>query len=217
MKYFYVKKENENIVNKWEDTEKNRNRMTAWGLVEYIGEIEETEQGVLYVKGTIPQKDPETKKMEQIIALQKFLNDTDWYVARYAETGVEIPADIKAKRQVAREKIDELRAEIEDLAKQLRATEETSATGKENLQVEELINNTIKYPTQLRVGFIFGYFLSTIPGVPYTCSLLEPRLLLTTVPVFVIRSPVLDHTLFHHIGLFRGYISLGLQGLTGGQ
>ena len=79
---------------------------------------------------------------------------------------------------------------------------------------EELINNTIKYPTQLRVGFIFGYFLSTIPGVPYTCSLLEPRLLLTTVPVSVIRSPVLDHMLYHHIGL---YVSLGLQGLTGGQ
>lgn len=120
MKYFYVKKENENIVNKWEDTEKNRNRMNAWGFVEYTGEIEETEQGVLYIKGTIPQKDPETKKMEQIIALQKFLNDTDWYVARYAETGVEIPADIKAKRQAAREKIDELRAEIEDLSKELR-------------------------------------------------------------------------------------------------
>ena len=115
MKYFYVKKENENIVNKWEDTEKNRNRMTAWGLVEYIGEIEETEQGVLYVKGTIPQKDPETKKMEQIIALQKFLNDTDWYAIRYADSGVEIPADIKAKRQAAREKIDELRAEAEQL------------------------------------------------------------------------------------------------------
>lgn len=111
MKYFYVKKENENIVNKWEDTEKNRNRMTAWGFVEYTGEVEETEQGILYVKGTVPQKDPETKKMEQIIALQKFLNDTDWYAVRYAETGVEIPVDIKAKRQAAREKIDKLRLE----------------------------------------------------------------------------------------------------------
>lgn len=124
MKYFYVKKENENIVNKWEDTEKNRNRMNAWGFVEYTGEIEETEQGVLYVKGTIPQKDPETKKMEQIIALQKFLNNTDWYVARFSETGVEIPSDIKAKRQAAREKIDELRGELEAI------TEETSGTGK---------------------------------------------------------------------------------------
>ena len=131
MSHFYVKKENENIVNKWEDTEKNRNRMTAWGFVEYTGEIEETEQGVLYVKGTVPQKDPETKKMEQIIALQKFLNNTDWYVARYAETGVEIPAGVKAKRQAARERIDEIRAEIEA------TTDEIMTTGKENLQVEE--------------------------------------------------------------------------------
>lgn len=116
MNYFYVKKENENIVNKWEDTEKNRNRMTAWGFVEYTGEVEETEQGVLYVKGMVPQKDPETKKMEQIISLQKFLNDTDWYTVRYAETGVEIPADIKAKRQVAREKIDKLRLEVTSIS-----------------------------------------------------------------------------------------------------
>ena len=68
---------------------------------------------------------------------QKILSSTDWYAIRYADSGVEIPADIKAKRQAAREKIDELRAEIEDLAKQLRTTEETSETGKENLQVEE--------------------------------------------------------------------------------
>lgn len=51
----------------------------------------------------------------RINVLQKYLDDTDWYVARYAETGVEIPTDIKAKRQAAREKIDELRAEAEQL------------------------------------------------------------------------------------------------------
>lgn len=111
MNYFYVKKEDENIVNKWEDTEKNRKRMTAWGFVEYTGEVEEAEYGVLYVKGGTPTKDPETEKMEQIIALQKFLNDTDWYVARYAETGKEIPSEIKTQRQSAREKIDALRGE----------------------------------------------------------------------------------------------------------
>ena len=61
-----------------------------------------------------------TNNQIRINVLQKYLDDTDWYVARYAETGVEIPADIKAKRQVAREKIDELRAEIEDLSKELR-------------------------------------------------------------------------------------------------
>lgn len=111
MNYFYVKKENENTINKWEDNEKNRARMVSWGFVEYTGEMEEDDNGILYVKGTIPEKDAETVKMEQIIALQKFLNDTDWYVARYAETGKEIPSEIKTKRQEAREKIDALRGE----------------------------------------------------------------------------------------------------------
>ena len=64
----------------------------------------------------------------RINVLQKYLDDTDWYVSRYSETGVEIPADVKAKRQAARENIDELRAETEDLAKKFRATEETSET-----------------------------------------------------------------------------------------
>ena len=33
---------------------------------------------------------------------QTYLNSTDWYVARYGETGVAIPDDIKAKRAEAR-------------------------------------------------------------------------------------------------------------------
>jgi len=35
----------------------------------------------------------------------KYLHDTDWYAMRKADTGVEIPADIAAKRQAARESI----------------------------------------------------------------------------------------------------------------
>lgn len=116
MSYFYVKKENENVVNKWEDTEKNRNRMTAWGFVEYTGEVEADDNGILYVKGNLPIKDPETEKMEQIIELQKFLNNTDWYVVRFADSGVEIPTDIKAKRQATREKIDKLRLEVTSIS-----------------------------------------------------------------------------------------------------
>jgi hypothetical protein len=34
---------------------------------------------------------------------QAYLNDTDWYVSRFAETGVEIPQEIKDKRQECRE------------------------------------------------------------------------------------------------------------------
>jgi hypothetical protein len=34
---------------------------------------------------------------------QKYLNDTDWYVVRYAEQGVEIPQEVLDKRQECRE------------------------------------------------------------------------------------------------------------------
>jgi hypothetical protein len=34
---------------------------------------------------------------------QTYLNDTDWMVVRYAEQGVEIPQEIKDKRQECRE------------------------------------------------------------------------------------------------------------------
>ena len=46
---------------------------------------------------------------KQIEELQKYLDDTDWYIARYSETGVEIPEEVKQKRQEAREKISALR------------------------------------------------------------------------------------------------------------
>ena len=34
-----------------------------------------------------------------------YLASTDWYVVRFAETGVVIPADVAAARQAARERI----------------------------------------------------------------------------------------------------------------
>ena len=39
-----------------------------------------------------------------------FLASTDWYVARYAETGEPIPDDVRAARAAARVRIDESRA-----------------------------------------------------------------------------------------------------------
>ena len=51
----------------------------------------------------------EQKKAERIDELQKYLDDTDWYAVRFAETGVEIPDEIKAERQSAREEISRLR------------------------------------------------------------------------------------------------------------
>lgn len=40
--------------------------------------------------------------------LRRFLEQTDWYVIRYAETGKAMPDDIRAKRQDARDGISRL-------------------------------------------------------------------------------------------------------------
>lgn len=45
----------------------------------------------------------------RISELQSYLDSTDWYVVRYADTGEAMPADVKAQRQAAREEISTLR------------------------------------------------------------------------------------------------------------
>ena len=40
------------------------------------------------------------------------LASTDWYIARFAETGKEIPAEIATERQAARDRISVIRTEI---------------------------------------------------------------------------------------------------------
>lgn len=47
----------------------------------------------------------------QIIKLESYLKETDWYAVRYAETG-EMPADIKNARQAARDEISTLREQL---------------------------------------------------------------------------------------------------------
>ena len=48
--------------------------------------------------------EPTTNELNErrISELETYLNSTDWYATRYAETGVEIPDDIKTARQAAR-------------------------------------------------------------------------------------------------------------------
>ena len=99
--------------------------------------VEKGWDGAYYKEGQTPEKPRAIIIEEELNEQQNILSSTDWYAIRYADSGVEIPADIKAKRQAAREKIDELRAEIEDLAKELRATDETSET--------ETVNDTQNY------------------------------------------------------------------------
>lgn len=62
---------------------------------------------------------PEPTRAEVINAriaeLQAYLNSTDWYVIRYADTGQAIPVDVRADRQEARAEIDALRVELAGL------------------------------------------------------------------------------------------------------
>ena len=77
------------------------------GLPEY--EVELDYKGEFYLKGYAPAKPQEVIDGERIAELENYLNKTDWYVSRYAETGKEIPADIVKARQDARDEISKLR------------------------------------------------------------------------------------------------------------
>lgn len=51
--------------------------------------------------------------LNRIMELESYLTSTDWYTVRFAETSIEIPADIREQRQSAREEISRLREELE--------------------------------------------------------------------------------------------------------
>lgn len=46
-------------------------------------------------------------QFEVNVISKRYLAETDWYVSRYSETGVPVPADILLKRQEARDAITE--------------------------------------------------------------------------------------------------------------
>ena len=71
--------------------------------------VEEAWNGSWYLEGMAPEKPQDVINAELIAKYQKFLDETDWYVVRNAETGVPIPDDISAQRQHAREEINRLR------------------------------------------------------------------------------------------------------------
>lgn len=52
-----------------------------------------------------PPKTQEEIQAEVNAQARAYLNSTDWYVVRFAETGVAIPQDILNARQAARERI----------------------------------------------------------------------------------------------------------------
>lgn len=75
-------------------------------------EVEEAWDGAWYLKGYAPSKPQSVINQEIIAKDQAFLNETDWYVTRYAETGKEVPANILKERARCREEISSLRNEL---------------------------------------------------------------------------------------------------------
>ena len=63
----------------------------------------------------VRNEEPTQQEINQrrIIELENLLSSTDWYVVRFAETGVEIPQEIRAQRQSAREEISRLRKNLQ--------------------------------------------------------------------------------------------------------
>lgn len=55
---------------------------------------------------------PEKMLLIEQSTLQGYLNETDWYVTRFAETGKPIPEDVLLKRNEARDRISEIRLTI---------------------------------------------------------------------------------------------------------
>lgn len=51
----------------------------------------------------------EKQKEQRIAELEEYLKSTDWYAIRFADTGEEIPEDIKKARQEARDEISKLK------------------------------------------------------------------------------------------------------------
>ena len=87
--------------------------------IESITRDEQDEDGNITVKTIrrfqiVRNAEPTTNELNErrISELETYLNSTDWYAARYAETGVEIPIDIKTARQAAREEISALREQL---------------------------------------------------------------------------------------------------------
>ena len=75
----------------------------------------EPENGVRRFKVVpVPEETEDERNAIRIAELQNYLDATDWYAVRFAETGVAVPEDVKAERQAAREEISRLREDDAD-------------------------------------------------------------------------------------------------------
>lgn len=89
----------------FKDTQNNIHHLDS---IEYIhllpnGSIEITDEEAELIRlSQLPVIDPQVAINAEALA---YLASTDWYVTRFAETGVAIPDDIKTLRQEARDRI----------------------------------------------------------------------------------------------------------------
>lgn len=56
-----------------------------------------------------PPPTEEEIKQQRLTELERYLQTTDWYAIRFADSGTPVPEEIKSKRQKAREEISTLR------------------------------------------------------------------------------------------------------------
>lgn len=88
----------------YKDTENKVHFLDDAAYVHFLplGSVEITDEEAEQIK----EQNKPPKTQEQINAEHHaYLASTDWYVVRFAETGVAIPADILAARQAARDAI----------------------------------------------------------------------------------------------------------------
>lgn len=77
----------------------------------YIEEIAPVDGVRRFQIVAVPEPTAEELAAARISELQAYLDSTDWYVVRYADTGEPVPDDVRAKRQSAREEISTLRGD----------------------------------------------------------------------------------------------------------
>ena len=81
----------------------------------YMTKLGPLPEGALREAPAKPAEVIERENLEnRLNTAQEYLDDTDWYCARYVDTGIEIPADIKEKWQAARKEVSEAREELDN-------------------------------------------------------------------------------------------------------
>lgn len=98
----YVINTQTHIVNKWADSEINRQRLASgkYGVIEYTGEIE-TVDCIIYEKGYAPEKTLEEAKTAKLAELNAAFESAAKTAHCLSSVGFEINADESANRNIS--------------------------------------------------------------------------------------------------------------------